>query len=64
MVVHVEKFQAIILNKKENEAKYKQNMDNNGIEFTRSVKLLVITTDGYLIFDQHKSSLFSRPLCN
>ena len=64
MVVHVEKFQAIILDKKENEAKYKQNMDNNGIEFTRSVKLLVITTDGYLIFDQHKSSSFSRPLCN
>ena len=39
-IVNADKFQAIILNKKESEAKYKLTIDNNDIESTKSVKLL------------------------
>ena len=45
MIVNTDKFQAIILNKKESEAKYKLTIDNNDIESTKSVKLLGITID-------------------
>ena len=41
-------FQAIILNKKESEAKYKLTIDNSNIESTKSVKLLGITIDDHL----------------
>ena len=48
MIVNAEMFQAIILNKKESEAKYKLTIDNNDIASTKSVKLLGITIDDRL----------------
>ena len=45
MIVNTDKFQAVILNKKENEANCKLTIDNNDIESTKSVKLLGITID-------------------
>ena len=45
MIVNADKFQAIILNKKESEAKYRLTIDSNDIESTKSVKLLGITID-------------------
>ena len=45
MIVNADKFQAIILNKKESEANCKLTIDNNDIESTKSVKLLGITID-------------------
>ena len=33
MITNADKFQAVILNKKESEAKYKLTIDNNDIEF-------------------------------
>ena len=57
MTVHADKFQAIILTKKESEAKYKMSIDNNDVESTRSVKLRGITIDDHLRFDQHISNL-------
>ena len=50
MTVNVDKFQAIILSKKEIEATYKLTID---IESTKFVKLLGITIDGRLRYDQH-----------
>ena len=43
MIVNADKFQAIILNEKVSEAKYKLTIDNNDIESTKFVKLLGIT---------------------
>ena len=60
MIVNAVKFQAIILYKKESEAKYKLTIDNNDIESTKSVKLLSITIDDCLRFDQHISNLCSK----
>ena len=57
MIANKGKFQAIILNKKESDAKYKLTIDNNDIESTESVKLLDITIDDRLRFDQHISNL-------
>ena len=51
IIVNADKFQAIILNKKESEAKYKLTIDNNDIESTKFVKLLGITIDDRLRFD-------------
>ena len=45
MMVNADKFQAITLNKKESEAKYRLTIDNNDIESSQSVKLLHITID-------------------
>ena len=45
MIVKADKFQAVILNKKESEANYKLTID---IEFTESVKLLDIGIDDRL----------------
>ena len=59
-IVNADKFQAIILNKKEAEAKYKLTIDDNDIESTKSVKLLSIITDDHLRFDQHISNLCSK----
>ena len=56
-IVNVDKFQAIILNKKESEAKYKLNINNNDTESTKSVKLLGKTIEDRLRFDQHLSNL-------
>ena len=53
IIVNAYKFQAIILNKKESEAKFKLNINNTDIESTKSVKLLSITIDDRLRFDQH-----------
>ena len=60
MIVNADKFQAIVLNKKESEAKYKLSIDNNVIESTKSVKLLAITINDRLRFDQHISTLCSK----
>ena len=60
MIVNADKFQAIILNKKEIEAKCKLTIDNNDIESTKSVKLLSITIDDRLRFDQHIPNLCSE----
>ena len=56
-IVNLDKFQAIIWNKKESEAKYKLTIDNNDIKSTKSVKLLGITIEDRLRFDQHLSNL-------
>ena len=60
MIVNADKFQVIISNKKESEAKYKQTIDNNNIESTKSVKRLGIAIDDPVRFDQHISNLCSK----
>ena len=62
MIVNVDKIQAIILNKKESAAKYKLTIGNNDIESTKSVKLLGITINDRLQFDQHIKFVFQS--CN
>ena len=52
MIVNADKCQAIILDKKESEAKYKLSLDNNDIKSTKSVKLLAIAIDDPLRFHQ------------
>ena len=60
MIVNSDKFQTIILNKKESEANYKLTIDNNDIESSKSVKLLGITIGDRQQFDQHISNLCSK----
>ena len=57
---NADKLQAITLNKKEREAKYKLTIDNNDIESTKFVKLLGITIDDSLRFDQLISNFCSK----
>ena len=57
MIINAHKFPAIILNKKESEVKYKLTIDNSDIESIKSVKLLGISIDDRLRFDQHISTL-------
>ena len=45
---------------KKSEAKCKLPIDNNDIESTKYVKLLGITIDDHLQFDQHISNLCSK----
>ena len=63
MIVNTDKFQAIALDNKESEAKYKLTTDNNNIEYTKSVKIIGITMDDRLKFDQHMSNLCYKS-CN
>ena len=60
MIANAVKFQAIILNKKESEAKDKLTIDNNDTESTKFVKLFGITIDDQLRFDQHILYLYSK----
>ena len=60
MIVNAYKFQAIILDKKESEAKYKLTIDNNDTKSTKSVRQLGITIDDRLRFVQHISNLRSK----
>ena len=60
MIVNADNFQAINLNKNEGEAKYRLTIDNKDTESTKSVKLLGITIDDRLRFDQHISNLCSK----
>ena len=60
MIANVDKVQAIILNKKESKAKYKLTIDNKDVKPTKSVKLLGITIDKCLRFEQHISNLYSK----
>ena len=52
--------QAIVLNTKESEAKYKLTVHNNDTESTKSVKLFGRTIDGCFPFDQNISNLCSK----
>ena len=54
MIANPDKFQAIIMNKRrENQITHKLKIYNNGIEATKSVKLLGIEIDNQLSFNQH-----------
>ena len=60
MIDNAYKFQVIILNEKESEAKYKLTIDNNDTKSTKSVKQFGIAIDDRLQFVQHISSLHSK----
>ena len=59
MVVNSDKFQAIILNRKETQAIHKLIIDNKEIKTTNSIKLLGINIDDQLKFNDHISILCS-----
>ena len=61
-IVKPSTLQAIVLNTKESEAKYKLTVDNNDIESTKSVKLFGRTIDGRFRFDQNIQFMFQS--CN
>ena len=60
MVVNSDKFQAIILNRKETQAAHKLIIDNKIIKTTNSIKLLGINIDDQLRFNEHISILCSK----
>ena len=60
MVVNSDKFQAIILNRKEAQAAHKLIIDNKEIKTTNSIKLLGINIDDQLKFNEHISILCSK----
>ena len=59
MVVNSDKFQAIILNRKEAQAAHKLIIDNKEIKTTNSIKLLGININDQLKFNEHISILCS-----
>ena len=59
MVVNSDKFQAIILNRKEAQAAHKLIIDNKEIKTTNSIKLLGININDHLKFNEHISILCS-----
>ena len=59
MVVNSDKFQAIILNRKEAQAAHKLIIDNKEIKTTNSIKLLGININDQLKFNEHISVLCS-----
>ena len=60
MVVNSDKFQAIILNRKEAQAAHKLIIDNKEIKTTNSIKLLGINIDDQVRFNDHISILCSK----
>ena len=60
MVVNSDKFQAIILNRKETQAIHKLIIDNKEIKSTNSIKLLGININDQLKFNEHISILCSK----
>ena len=60
MVVNSQKFQAIILNKKEAQAAHILIINNKEIKTTNSIKLLGINVDDQLRFNEHISVLCSK----
>ena len=60
MVVNSEKFQAIILNRKEAQAAHKLIIDNKEIKTTNLIKLLDIIIDNQSRFNEHISILCSK----
>ena len=60
MVVNSDKFQVIILNKKEAQAAHKLIIDNKEIKTTNSIKLLGINIDDQLRFNEPNSILCSK----
>ena len=60
MVVNSDKFQAIVLNRKETQAVHKLVIDNKEIKKTNSIKLLDIKIDDELRFNEHISVLCSK----
>ena len=60
IVVNSDKFQAIILNRKEAQAAHKYIIDNKEIKTTNSIKLLGINIDDQLRFNEHISILCSE----
>ena len=61
MIVNLDKFQAIIMNKRrEYQITRKFKIYGNGIEATKSVKLLGVQIDNQLSFNQDISKLCSK----
>ena len=60
MVVNSDKFQAIILNKKEAQATHQLIIDNKEIKTTNSIKLLGININYQIKFNEHISILSSK----
>ena len=60
MVVNSEKFQAVILNRKEAQAAHKLIIDNKETKTTNSIKSPGINIDDQLRFNEHISVLCSK----
>ena len=60
MVVNSDKFQAIILNRKEAQAAHKLIIDNKDTKITNSIKLLGVNIDDHSKFNEHISILCSK----
>ena len=60
MVVNLDNFQTIILNRKEMQATHKLIIDNKEIKTTNSIKLKGMNTDDQLKFNEHISILCSK----